>query len=97
MSKVCLNHPDRAASDKCIACFKPLCDECIISHNGYSYCSEKCLQQAQSTVQNIEKFKASEKKAKFRRLIRGIIKFLIFLAILAAIGYYLVDKKIIKM
>ena len=97
MSKVCLNHPDREATNKCIACFKPLCDECVISGNGESYCSEKCMKQARSTVGNIERFQKAEKRAKFRRVVASFFKLIVILAVLGALVYYLIDKKIIKL
>ena len=97
MSKVCLNHPDREATNRCIVCFKPLCDECVISDNGEAYCSEKCLNQARSTVGNIERFQQAEKRAKFRRLIANTFKLIVILAVLGAVAYYLIDKKIIKL
>lgn len=96
MSKVCLNHPDREATDRCTACFKPLCDECVVIHNGDSYCSEECISQAVRTTENINSFKQAEKRSKFRRLISRLLKFVIFIGIAAGIVYFLMKKGIIK-
>jgi len=96
MSKVCLNHPETPATDRCSACFKPLCDDCVLLYKGQSYCSEECITQASRTVDNIEKFKASEKRFLFKRMIVKVFKFIIFLLILLVVLYFLMKKGIIK-
>jgi hypothetical protein len=95
MSKVCLNHPDREATDRCVACFKPLCDECAISFQGDTYCSEECRDNALRTGANIADFKAAEKAARRKRLIKKLIVFVVLAAVAAAAAVYIMrDKKL---
>ncbi len=39
----CRNHSEREATQICISCGKPMCDECTININGKNYCTE-CLE-----------------------------------------------------
>ena len=94
MSKVCLNHPDREATDRCVACFKPLCDECVISYEGQPYCSESCRDGALKTTANIADFQQAEQRSKRKRAVRKFIILLIIAAVIAGAVYYLMhDKK----
>ncbi len=40
--RVCLNHPERAATARCAQCRRPICSACVRSHDGEIYCSEAC-------------------------------------------------------
>jgi len=96
MSKVCLNHPDSPATDRCTACFKPLCDDCVLLHEGHSFCSEECISQSVRTTENINQFKLAEKRSNFKRFIARLFKFIIFIGILAGVVYFLMKKGVIK-
>ena len=95
MAKVCLNHPDREATDKCIACFKPLCSECVVDFHGDSYCSESCRDGALKTTANIAEFQEKEKAAAKKRAIKKLIIFVILAGLIGAAVYYVMhDKKL---
>lgn len=42
MSKVCVRHPDRAASKVCHQCQKPVCKSCLLVTPHGQFCSSEC-------------------------------------------------------
>ena len=93
MDRVCINHPDREADTKCIACFKPICNDCIVSYGGQDYCSENCRDQALKTTANISDFQAKERLSAKKRAIKKMIIFIILAAIVGAAVYYIMNDK----
>lgn len=79
---VCLNHPDRPATDHCAACGKCICEECTVSRAGVSYCSETCADNAQRTQGAVDCALAGKKRADSRRKVRLVIGLIIFLAVI---------------
>ena len=65
LGKVCLNHTDTAASSRCVTCFKPLCDQCIITVNGEHFCGQICAQKHQSSNANIEAMRQRQPSSGF--------------------------------
>lgn len=86
---VCLNHPDRASTARCAACGKCICDECIVSRAGVSYCSVTCADNAQRTQGAVDCALAGKKRADSRRKVRLFIAVVIFLAIILGLVLYL--------
>ncbi len=82
--KVCPNHPEDTAVSRCASCFKPLCAQCIIKSNGDDFCSDQC---ATNFSQSKEHFAEVTKRDKARKL-KARIKKIIFLIIIAIIGYF---------
>jgi hypothetical protein len=70
----CYYHPDREAKVQCSNCNQPLCDQCIIQHNGAPVCS-RCIAilAAQDATEQIDErlaekeFKREIKKAKKKK------------------------------
>jgi hypothetical protein len=46
MSSVCVNHPDRVATERCATCHKPVCGECVVKARNSVYCSRTCADNA---------------------------------------------------
>jgi len=95
--RICMNHADREAESKCIACFKPICNECIIRFKGEDYCSDKCAEGAENTSQRIDEISAGQNRIKRKLIIRRIL-FLTILGIIAFLLYTFVfkDKKMME-
>ncbi|GMV79460.1 MAG: hypothetical protein AMXMBFR7_06440 [Planctomycetota bacterium] len=41
-SSVCINHTSRPATARCITCHKPVCEDCVVRHEGSTFCSGAC-------------------------------------------------------
>ena len=83
---VCLNHPDTPAVVRCAACGKPVCEACIVQHNGSCYCSGTCAQNAENSAGRVNEVVESRKRADKKSKIRTVI-FLIIVAAIAAAAY----------
>lgn len=84
---VCLNHPNVPAVARCATCSKPICAECAQVHDGVTYCSQLCYENAMRTglmVKDVERRKGA---ANAKRMLVKLIWLIIILA-LAAGGYY---------
>ena len=79
---VCLNHPDREASTRCVTCFKPLCSDCVLRSGRKVYCSEECLQNDRRTSGSIGRFAARERAIQRKKL---LIKLAVILFVAAAL------------
>lgn len=73
---VCPNHPNTQAVDRCHACHKPVCGDCVHELNDRTYCSVQCGADDARTTGNIDKQK--------KKLPLG--KIVVALVILGAIG-----------
>jgi len=81
MSSVCVNHPNRSATARCICCLKPVCQECLVSVSGSKYCSQDCAEKA-------AKFDARfrpEEPGFFERLKGMVANLLLFAGMLVAV------------
>lgn len=81
----CLNHTSVPAAARCTSCMKPVCQECVVSVNSDSFCSETCAENHIRTSANISRFKNKQKS--------GVMKKVIILAIIAAIAWFAWTKK----
>jgi len=88
---VCLNHPNVAAVARCATCSKPICGECAQVHDGSTFCSKLCYDNAMRTGMMVDDVQRRKGMANLRRNIRILINLLILLAIIAA-GYYFYTK-----
>ncbi|NLZ63198.1 MAG: hypothetical protein GX902_05265 [Lentisphaerae bacterium] len=84
---VCLNHPDVPAVARCATCSKPICKECVQTHDKVNYCSQLCYENAQRTGMLVDDVKRRKRGAELGRRIRQFVYFLLLLALLAA-GYW---------
>ena len=89
---VCLNHPDRQATDKCITCFKPLCHECGIREDDLIFCSEKCKSNYLRTSGSVNHFQQLA-AARERRKLRNRIIILFALAAMAVTAYWFMKNQ----
>ena len=85
--KVCLNHTNTPAVSRCLTCFKPLCQVCIVDKNGEHFCSELCAAKHESTNPGIQEFEDEERARRFKSTIKKVAIFIIIMA-LGAGGYY---------
>ncbi len=79
---VCLNHPDTPAVAHCAVCRKPVCGECRQIHDGVSYCSKECHENALRTGRMVDDVVAKRNAIERKRRIRNVI----LVIVLAAIG-----------
>lgn len=84
--KVCPAHPDTPAVSRCVACFKPLCQACIIEKEGQHFCSEACAQNHFTTNQHVADMQERDRKRKRAALIKKLV-ILVVLLVLAAAGW----------
>ncbi|WDE96238.1 hypothetical protein PQO03_11020 [Lentisphaera profundi] len=78
--KVCLNHTDRAASNLCLSCRKPVCEDCVVESDGSHFCSATCAEGHARTNANMEVYRGKKKG--------GFLSLIIKLAIIGAIVYF---------
>ena len=93
MASVCINHTDREADTKCIACFKPICNDCIVAYGGQDYCSELCRDQAWETTANIANMQEKERANAKKKAMKKFIIFIIIAAIVGGAVYYIMNDK----
>jgi uncharacterized membrane protein len=92
--EACTTHPDRLAATRCVACHRPMCDECVVSTADGRFCSHQCAARAAD-------FRASKgslgKKAgvSIGRYIKMIMSFIVLLAAVAAINRYIFPVPVI--
>jgi len=82
----CLRHPGIKAVARCAQCVKPLCESCIITHEGESFCSRGCADKREEfrrREQALAGRRRAERTSAATWAQRGLIVFLV-----AAIGYY---------
>ena len=82
---VCLNHSNVQAVSRCTTCMKPICSECIVQINNDHFCSQTCGENHIRTSADISRFKSKQKS--------GLMKKLIYLAILAGLVWFGWTKK----
>lgn len=79
--KYCVTHPDNESTGRCIHCHRPYCPECVLENEHGSFCSLECRARYGD-------FRKREKDLpRVRR--PWIVRTLIKLAILLAVGYFL--------
>lgn len=88
---VCLNHPNVEAAARCATCSKPVCGDCAQVHDGVTYCSQLCYENAKRTGVMVEDVERRKAKANFRRRVRMLVNLLVLAALLGA-GYYFYSK-----
>ena len=88
---VCLNHPNVPAVARCAVCRKPICADCVVKHDGVTYCSAKCRDDAIRTGAMVEGVQESKKKSNSNRMIMNLIKLIILLALIAG-GWFAYNK-----
>ncbi len=78
-NSVCPKHPDNAAVCRCLACFKPICHECVNYVNNETFCSPTCAENHIRSSADLARFKSKQKS--------GVLKKVIILAVLAALAW----------
>ena len=91
MSSICVNHTSRAATQRCVSCHKPICDECIVESSGNVYCSQVC---ADNAARYNARFKPDAGPGIFGKL-KNLILSLVGLAAIAAV-VVLICAKVLK-
>ncbi len=82
---VCINHPNTLAVAHCCVCRRPICAECLIEKDGYKCCSEECLKMAKESTSRVAGIMERKAMTNRKGAIRGVIKLVIILAILAVL------------
>lgn len=90
---VCLNHPDTPAVARCATCSKPICERCIVSRNGSTYCSEACAENAAETIGQINRTLEERRRTGSRTRWRAIIWLVIIIVVVAAAVWYYRENK----
>ena len=86
----CFFHPGRPAVIRCKQCGKPLCSQCRYITEYGIFCGEDCAKKFEifyKRVEELEKRRKPEKKG--IKVIRGFVKFVIYLLILYFIFRFL--------
>ncbi|MBT3377798.1 MAG: hypothetical protein HN742_40445 [Lentisphaerae bacterium] len=84
--QVCLNHTDREAVTRCETCFKPLCEECILSANDVDFCSGDCAGNYSDSAERMSGQADRARKARARKRMKRLV-ILVVLGALAYCGY----------
>jgi len=85
-NSVCLNHPDRPATERCTVCFKPICGECAVRSGQAAFCSQTCSGNYERTRGTIGAWHDQRQRELSRRRRRMIVR-LVILLILAIAAY----------
>ena len=88
---VCLNHPNVPAVARCAVCRKPICADCVVKHDGVTYCSAQCRDDAIRTGTMVAGVQESKKRSSSNRMIMTLIKLIILLALVAG-GWFAYNK-----
>ena len=80
---VCLNHPNVPAVARCAVCRKPICADCVVKHEGVTYCSTKCRDDAIRTGAMVAGVQESKSRSNNKRIIMTLVKLIILLALIA--------------
>lgn len=78
--KVCPRHPSSPAVARCFACFKPICEICLVQADEHDFCSETCAQAHAKTDHSFKSFLEQEERQRRQRRIRRIIYTVVFIA-----------------
>ncbi len=86
---VCLRHPDREATARCVVCGKPLCRECVIRRGRLVFCSEECVENYMNTSGRVSPYVARERALqRKKKLTRTLITAVVVLLGLALALYF---------
>jgi len=83
--KVCRNHPERAATERCETCFTPICAECVYERHDVPFCSRNCAANYDVVHRNLDRFekkKKTDRKIRFRRRLKMILRISLYAIIL---------------
>lgn len=83
--KVCTKHPNTPATSRCLTCFKPLCEKCVVDRQGLDFCSEACAGKHFASSKNLAEFNAREAAHKRKALIKKLITLVVLLVL--ALGF----------
>lgn len=86
---VCLNHPEREATGKCATCFKPVCSECMVTHQGQIFCSELCKLRCEQTADGVDRYTQNNRSLKRRGLVKKLIIITVLIGIAVGAMIYL--------
>lgn len=85
---VCINHPDRAGTSRCVTCHKPICNACVVKVSGTVFCSQVCADNAARYNAN---FRPDRGPGFFGRLKNTVIS-IVGLAVVSAVAVVLCAK-----
>ena len=89
----CFNHSDAPAVARCAVCGKAVCSKCVVRRNGGNYCSEVCASRAESSTGRVDTAMGDKKKIDAKLRLRGIIIFVVLVAIVAAGVFFYRNNK----
>jgi len=79
---VCLKHPDRLAVAHCSVCRKPLCQECLISRDGFKCCSEEHLKMAKESTRRSADVWDNRNRDEKKRSTRSFVIWIVIIIVL---------------
>jgi competence protein ComGC len=91
--KVCPNHPEVEAVSRCVGCFKPLCQECVVKEGSQDFCSSQCATNHAESSEHFGDAQANERKRKVKKLIKTLVVLIIVcVAVVFGMEYYKKNK-----
>lgn len=80
---LCKNHPEVAATAKCLTCHLPICDECQIKVKDVGvFCSEACAKKYQRYEDTYGEKLKKARRHKGQSIFTSLLKFIIIVVIL---------------
>jgi hypothetical protein len=84
----CINHPGVEAVARCKQCGKPVCASCVVKGPTGQFCGEACKDRHEKFISRAQDLQRNSRPAGTLKKIRILlIKLVILIAALAALGY----------
>ena len=88
----CFNHEDREGTARCAVCGKSLCEECAITADGMTFCSEECRSKGGSGAARSGEVLGEKAKTDGARKVRVLIFIFVVILAVAAAAVFLKDN-----
>ena len=85
----CFNHEDREGTARCAVCGKSLCEECTVSADGMTFCSEECKAKGGGGAARSGEVLAEKAKTDGAKTIRVLIFVFVVILVVAAAAVFL--------
>ena len=84
----CINHPGIEAVARCKQCGKPVCGACVITGPTGRFCGESCKEKHEKFVERAQEMQRSSRSTGgLVKLRRFLIKLVIFIVAIGALGF----------
>ena len=88
MASVCVNHPDREATARCVTCHKPICGQCMVRVGDHPYCSQTCADNAARFAARYRPEEGPGCFGKLKNMVVSLVGLVFVLTVLLLIGAY---------